>query len=105
MGKRTDVSPADILLTMKRLSGPQRRVKTCSPLQRRRRDAFIACVVAWKEAIAQGKCNLWTVYALRHPVQNKKAETVTLFGWSWFLKINIMRIYNGLEPVLDPPSD
>lgn len=87
------------------LSGPQRRVKARSALQARRRNAFVACVVAWKEAIAQGKPKLWTVYALRHPVQNKKGESVTLFGWSWFLKINLIRIYNGLEPILDPPSD
>lgn len=89
----------------RQIKTPARRVKTCSPLQRQRRHAFTGCVIAWKEAIAQGKCKAWTIYALRHPVQNKKGETVTLFGWSWFLKINIMRIYNDLEPVLDPPSD
>jgi len=87
------------------MRGPQRRVKARSVLQARRRDAFTACVVAWKEAIAQGKCKLWTIYALRHPIKNKKGKMITLFGWSWFLKINIIRIYNDLEPILDPPSD
>lgn len=87
------------------LRGPARKIKRCSALQQRRRHAFTACVIAWKEAIAQGKCKIWTIYALRHPVKNKKGKTVTLFGWSWFLKINIIRIYNGLEPLLEPPGD
>lgn len=99
------MSPNDILMKTGQLKTPARRVKRCSPLQQRRRHAFTACVVAWKEAIAQGKCKAWTIYALRHPVVAKKGQTTTLFGWSWFLKINIARIYNDLEPILDPPSD
>jgi len=83
----------------------QRKVKSRSELQNRRRNAFIKCVVAWKAAIAQDKTKLWADYAAKHPAKNKKGKLVALFAWNWFLKINIIRIYNNLEPILDPPSD
>jgi len=82
-----------------------RKTKRRSELQAHRRNAFIKCVEAWKVTISQGKTKLWAVYADRHTVKNKKGKIVTLLAWNWFLKINIYRIYNGLDPIYDPPDD
>ncbi|MCK5612167.1 hypothetical protein KAR91_60405, partial [Candidatus Pacearchaeota archaeon] len=75
-----------------------------SILQNQRRIAFIKCVQAWKQAIAENKTELWMNSAKNHPQTNKAGKTIILHGWNWFLHFNIYRTYNGLEPILDPPE-
>lgn len=59
---------------------------------------------AWS-AIYESFVPLWTDYGNGHPTPNRKGDIVTLTGYNWFWKINIPRVYNGLDPVVYPPVD
>ncbi|MCK5612182.1 hypothetical protein KAR91_60480, partial [Candidatus Pacearchaeota archaeon] len=53
-----------------------RRIKRRSILQNQRRIAFIKCVQAWKQAIAENKTELWMNSAKNHPQTNKAGKTI-----------------------------
>ncbi len=90
---------------MNRIKTTQRRVKQRTTLQKKRRDAYVKCTQAWKDCAKENKTELWTIYAKNHRITTNRKGTVTLTGWNWFVKINIYRIYNNLEPILTPPND
>jgi len=88
-----------------RITTTQRRVKQRTTLQSRRRNTYTKCVIAWKKTIKQNKTELWAIYAKNHPTVNKQGKTIILHGWNYFLRFNLYRIYNNLEPILKPPDD
>lgn len=83
----------------------QRRIKQTSPLQQKRRFAFIQAANARTLLTDHSKISLWKNYAQTHTQTNKKGQIIRLSWWNLFMKINIYRAYNGLPTALDPPHD
>lgn len=59
----------------------------------------------WKDCINFGWGGEWTVYAQNHPTPNRKGEMIYLFASNWWMKINVYRIFNGLDILWHPPDD
>jgi len=74
--------------------GPQRRVRSQpSPTQQRRRNSFTAAQNAWKNSTTPQQRRRWLL-----------AAPPPLTGRLWFIKINSIRIFNNLTPILEPPT-
>ncbi|MBA7634548.1 hypothetical protein ES703_42134 [subsurface metagenome] len=86
------------------LVSPPRSVHKASPLQTRRRRAFITADHAWRQVYDSGYTELWNLDAKRHPTQNRVGDTITLSGYQWFMHFNIYRAYNNVPCILLPPE-
>jgi len=59
----------------------------------------------WKKICTQAQRDAWQTYAVIHPLTGKKGIIDHPSAFNWFLRINIIRAYNNLDPILDPPKD
>lgn len=73
--------------------------------QRLQRACFRDCIYAWQSRLTFADRLEWAIYATRHLSTNKKGEKRKLLGWNWFLKINLVRVRNGLAIITVPPFD
>jgi hypothetical protein len=72
--------------------------------QRRRRAAFLRCIIYLEEEYTWELFEAWSTYGVEHPRKNRKGM---LYAMSWtqaFMSVNITRVYNGL-PILRFPPD
>lgn len=83
---------------------PKRFIRTSSPLQTRRRRAFVSSKNAWHLASSLGYAILWKLYAARHPGRNRLGEAITYTGYQMFMRFNIYRAYNEVSLILIPPE-
>lgn len=86
------------------LVSPRRSVRCRSPLQDRRRRAFLTAAQAWRQAVSLGYPVIWKLYAERHPTQNRLSDTIILTGYQMFMRFNIYRAYNNVACILLPPE-
>lgn len=82
-----------------------RKIKRCSPAQNKRRRNFRATMRHRRIAWYQGHGQAWDRYAATHTATNKIGGRIHLTATNWFLKINLYRIFNDLDPIYDPPND
>jgi len=83
----------------------QRRIKRQpSAEQKKRRRAWITCQSWIQKNLTAAIMMKWSNYANLHPKNNKLGETIRLTWWQAFLSINLIRVYNGLEVLPEPPQ-
>lgn len=76
-----------------------------SPAQKKRRRAWRKCLNYIRKNTTVEFAGRWQIYANQHPKVNKKGERITLTWWQMFMRINVVRVYNDLEPLQFPPND
>jgi len=86
-------------------SAPARRRRTYSAAQIKRQKAFQTCILWLRDRIDDDVVENWQLFASRHPTTNKLGETVYLTWYQMFIKMNIWRVFNGLDPKIDPPNE
>lgn len=86
------------------LVSSNRHLRKRSPLQDRRRRAFLTGARAWSQVLAAGNVLLWDLYALRHPGQNRIGDSIIYTGYQMFMRFNIYRAYNSVSLILLPPE-
>lgn len=74
-----------------------------TPAQALQRACFMDCVYVWKNDVTDKQILKWYQYAALHWKTNKKGEPIQLSGWNMFLRINLVRIHNGLAALREPP--
>lgn len=80
---------------MHRISGPQRHVKRApSAIQRKRRNAYRTCCHHWNVGTHEEDRNTWQLYAVG-------SET----AFNAYLRINLVRVFNGLLVLRRAPTD
>lgn len=73
----------------------QRHVKrTRSPAQVKRNKSFRHCCNYWQKSVSPSQKELWKIFA-------DKSNT----GWTAFLHINLIRVFNDLPPLATPPPE
>lgn len=82
----------------------KRHLRRRSPLQDRRRRAFLTADQAWRQVYELGHTEVWNLDAKRHPTKNRVGDTTTLSGYQWFMHFNIYRAYNKVACILLPPE-
>lgn len=87
------------------LRAPPRKIYRRSAKQKIRRSAFRATLTAKTKAWSLGYRSLWTVYAANHPHTGTPRHNTRATADNWFMRINIIRMAGGLEPILKPPND
>lgn len=87
------------------LVSPKRSVRSRSPLQDRRRRAFLSSKNAWHLASSLGYAVIWKLHADRHPGSNRLGQVRTLSGYQIFMRYNIYRAYNNVDCILLPPEN
>lgn len=81
-----------------------KRKRHPSPKQRLRQIAFKFCCNAWSNyPWAQTELDAWLLYSLFIAIRQKNGKLRYLTPFQSFLKINIVRSYNGLELVFAAP--
>lgn len=70
-----------------------------------RRAAFSSASQAWARLLTNDQRLAWTLYGDRHPRSGRTGHPYTMTGRHAFLHINIIRLFNDLDPTLDPPAD
>lgn len=86
-------------------ASPRRYGHPPSLTQIARRAAFSAASHAWRHDCTNQQRLLWTYWADRHPRTGLTGHQYTMTGRHAFLHINIVRTYNRLDPILNPPAD
>jgi len=80
---------------MRVIRGPQRHVKRAlSAIQRNRRNAFRKCCRSWRVNADSHARDAWQSFA---------TEPETAFNA--FMRINLVRVFDDLEPLTQPPTD
>lgn len=82
-----------------------RMIMHWSPKQKAWMRAWSIAWSYWKDCLLFGWGNEWHRYAQNHLVPNRKGEMIMLYRENWWLKINVYRIYNGLDILWHPPAD
>lgn len=86
------------------LVSPKRKGYKRSPLQDRRRRAFLTAKNAWHLTVALDNAQPWYLYASRHPGKNRLGRTIIYTGYQMFMRFNIYRAYNNVSLILLPPE-
>lgn len=84
---------------------PRRHGTPPSLAQLARRAAFTSASHAWRHLLNNAQRLAWTLYAERHPRAGRTGNTYTMTGRHAFLHMNIIRLYNNIDPLLTPPTD
>ena len=87
------------------ISALNRRVRTRTSSQKEVRDSFVKCANSWRNEVSENQRLSWIQYGQRKPLPNRLGENIIRTGWNWFLRFNLLRIRNGLSPILNPPDD
>lgn len=82
----------------------KRHLQRRSPLQDRRRRAFVSAKNRWNSHTTAYQRLLWNSYAASHPGRNAIGEPIELSGYQMFMRFNIYRAYNEVALILIPPE-
>lgn len=68
--------------------------KTPSTSQLKRRNSFRVCCRFWRKSLTKSQKASWISCTL-------KGQT----AYNTFLRINVVRVFNDLQPLVSPPGD
>ena len=86
-------------------SAPAHGRRTYTATQIKRQKAFQTCVTWLRDRVNDEVIRNWKYFASRHPATNKLGDTVYLTWYQMFIKMNIWRVFNDLDPKIDPPNE
>lgn len=69
-----------------------------------RRDCFLVALHRFSRILTYDQITAWWDYSRRHPVKNKKGETIILAASAHYTKYNINRCVEHKPWVDDPPA-
>jgi len=83
-----------------------RHVQNMHPARKATESYFQACLNAWRtHSFSTSELNLWAQYCHRHPFTNRVGDKYTPTVQLMFMRMNLIRVRNGLAVIYVPPAD